>query len=191
MLAYEDHHYTPAEYFAFEEKAAYKSEYRQGRIVAMAGTSLNHNRIAGNAYTALNNVLAGKACETFIGDVRLWIEKKELYTYPDVMVVCGPPEFAAGRTDTLTNPKVIIEVLSESTESYDRGDKFHAYWTLAAFAEYVLIDQYRVQVEYFRRIDEKIWEINILTRPDETLVLKSVGVKIPLQDLYRHVAWEE
>src|SRR5262245_42509893 len=114
MLAKEDRFYTPAEYFALEEQAAYKSEYRQGEIIAMAGGSLNHNRIAKNTCFAIDEALMGKPCESFLGDVRLWIAKKELYTYPDIMVVCGPVELAEGRTDTLTNPLLLIEVLSES-----------------------------------------------------------------------------
>jgi Uma2 family endonuclease len=118
--------------------AVYKSEYRQGKVKAMAGTSLNHNRIAKNACFVIDNALTGKPCESFMGDIRLWIEKKNLYTYPDVIVMCGQPRFAPGRTDTITNPKVIIEVLLKSTTEYDYSDKFHAYWTIDTFEEYVL-----------------------------------------------------
>lgn len=191
MAAQERILYTHEEYFALEEQADYKSEYYQGKIIALAGGSLNHNRIARNTCFAIDEALGEQSCEAFIGDVRLWIEKKDFYTYPDVMVVCGEPEFVAGRTDTITNPQVIIEVLSESTAGYDRGDKFQAYWTLDTFKEYVLIDQYRLQVEYFRRMDEKLWQLQILTTLEEQLTLRSIGVTIPLNQIYRNVTWDE
>ena len=107
------------------------------------------------------------------------------------MVICGEPDFIEGRTDTITNPKVIIEVLSKSTAEYDRSDKFHAYWTLDAFEEYVLIDQYRLQVEYFRRVEEKQWELQVFTQMDDRLALKSIAVQIPLNVIYRNITWDE
>jgi Uma2 family endonuclease len=94
-------------------------------------------------------------------------------------------------TDTITNPQIIIEVLSKSTAEYDRSDKFHAYWTLDSFAEYVLVDQYRVQVEYFRRVSGKQWELQVFTRLDESLSLKSIEVKLPLEQIYQRINWEE
>ncbi len=191
MLTKQHNSYTREEYLLLEEKAEYKSEYRQGEIVAMTGASANHNRVAGNLFNALSNTLQSGPCEVFISDLRLWIERRNLYTYPDVMVICGGLQFVEGRTDTITNPKIIIEVLSKSTEGYNRGDKFHAYWTLDTFEEYILVDQYRVHVEYFRRIDEKVWEINVLTKEDETLNLKSIEVEIPLNKIYRNVTFEE
>jgi Uma2 family endonuclease len=187
MLAQKDHFYTHQEYFAFEEKSEYKNEYRQGEIVAMAGGSANHNRIAGNVFNVLSSAIESKPCEVFISDLRLWAEKKDLYTYPDVMVICGGLEFVEGRTDTITNPKVIIEVLSKSTEAYDRSDKFQAYWSLDSFEEYVLIDQYRVHVEYFRRTSDKEWILRVLTKTDDILKLESIGVEISLNTIYRNV----
>jgi Uma2 family endonuclease len=191
MLAKQLHFYTPEEYLALEEKAEYKSEYYQGEIVAMAGASINHNRITRNVVAALTNAFAAKPCEAFASDLRLWLEKRQYYTYPDVMVVCGDLEFVKGRTDTITNPKVIIEVLSESTENYDRSKKFHAYWTLDSLAEYVLIDQYRPRVEYFRQVSEKEWLLRVLTKVDDVLKLETIGVEIPLETIYHNVAWEE
>jgi Uma2 family endonuclease len=190
MLAEEDRVYTPAEYFTLEELADHKSEYRQGKIFAMAGGSLNHNRIAKNTCFAIDEALT-KACESFLGDIRLWIAKKELYTYPDIIVVCGPAELAEGRTDTLTNPVLLIEVLSESTAGYDRGDKFQAYWTLDSLVEYVMIDQYRPRVEYFQRVSQKEWRLLVLTKLEETLLLESIEVDIPLSQIYRNVTWEK
>ncbi len=179
--------YSPQDYFILEEKAGYKSEYRQGRIVSMAGASADHNRITGNLFNALSNIISARPCEVFMSDLRLWVEARDLYTYPDLMVVCGGPQFLPGRTDTVTNPLLIVEVLSESTAGYDRGEKFHAYWTLASLQEYVLVDQYRLRVEYFRQMSEKEWLLRVLTRPDDLLHLESVGASIPLSQIYRNV----
>jgi Uma2 family endonuclease len=190
MLTHEKHYYTHAEYFAQEEQAETKSEYRRGEIIAMAGTSLNHNRIARNSAFAINQAIKNKPCEVFIGDVRLWIAKKDFFTYPDVMVICGQPVLVEGRPDTVSNPTVVIEVLSESTAGYDRSDKFRAYWTLDSLAEYVLIDQYRQQVEYFRRVSEKEWRLLVLTKPEDALPLESLEVTVPLSEIYRGVTWE-
>jgi Uma2 family endonuclease len=186
----EKHLYTPEEYLILEEKAQYKSEYHQGEIVAMAGASLEHNRIAGNVYAALHNALRATPCDVFMSDLRVLIASENRYTYPDVMVICGEPQFAEGRTDTITNPKFIVEVLSESTVGRDRGDKFYAYWRLDTFEEYVLIDQYRVRVEYFRRVDETLWELRVYTKIEQSLNLPSLRVEIPLSEIYRGVKWE-
>ena len=105
MGARKEGFYTPEEYLALEEQADYKSQYHQGQMVAMAGGTLNHNRITKNTCFAIDNALGDKPCETFIGDVRLWVDRKKMYTYPDVMVVCGEPEFMEGRSDTIINPR--------------------------------------------------------------------------------------
>ncbi len=188
MLAEQPKTYTPEEYLVLEEQAEYKSEYRQGQIVAMTGASLNHNYIVSNVHATLYNLLEATSCRVFSNDLRLWIEKKRLYTYPDILVVCGQPEFIEGRNDTVVNPKVIIEVLSKSTRNYDRGEKFQTYWTLDSLAEYVLIDQYRLQVEYFRQVTEKEWVLRVLVKEDDILELESLQVAIPLNKIYRDVS---
>ena len=191
MLAKEkEFNYTPEQYLALEEQAIDKNEYRQGQIFAMESATLNHNRIAGNICFAMRRRLAGKGCETFIGDVRLSIDRKKMYTYPDVMVVCGEPKFVEERNDTIVNPKVVLEVLSKSTAAYDRSDKFQAYWSLESFEEYVLIDQYRVHVEYFRRQSGKMWELNVFTNIEDVLSLKSIEAEIPLREIYQNVVWD-
>ena len=182
--------YTPQEYLLREEKAEYKSEYYQGKIVALAGASINHNRITRNITTALANVSEVGGCEAFSNDLRVWIEAKNRYVYPDVAVVCGEIDLAEGRDDTIINPKIIIEVLSASTENYDRGDKFRAYWALDSLEEYILVDQYRMRVEYFRQVNERDWFLRVFTKAEEALELKSVGVEIPLEQIYRNVAWD-
>ncbi len=183
--------YSPEDYLAAEEKAAQKSEYYDGKVVAMAGASLNHNRIAGNVYAILNAALSDTPCEVFFVDVKVWIEARNFFTYPDVMAVCGETKFMEDRSDTLTNPTIIIEVLSNSTERYDRKTKFHAYWTLDSLQEYILIDQHRMRVEYFQQISNKEWALRVFTDADEKLLLKAVDIKIPLSDIYRNVVWEE
>ncbi len=186
----EKHFYTLEEYLVLEKKAEYKSEYHQGKIVAMAGASLEHNRIAGNVHAALHRALRTRPCDVFMSDLRVWIAPEKRYTYPDVMVICGQPQFAEGRTDTVSNPKIIIEVLSESTAGRDRGDKFYAYWALDTFEEYVLIDQYRLRVEYFRRVDESLWEIRVYTKTEQALRLPALELEIPLNEIYRGVKME-
>ncbi len=140
MVAKPQKYHSPEEYLALEETAEYRSEYYRGEIFAMAGGSANHNRIARNLLIAFDDALEGKPYEAFITDMRLYVKKNGLYTYPDVMVVCGKLEFVKGRTDTLTNPVVIVEVLSESTEGYDRGTKFELYRAVDTLQDYVLID---------------------------------------------------
>lgn len=189
MLTPKPHLYTPAEYFALEAETAEKYEYYRGEIVAMAGASVNHNRIVGNIFSSLRNAVESKPCEAFFGDVRVWIEARDFFVYPDVMVVCGELQLVEGRNDTLTNPQVICEVLSESTEGYDRGNKFRAYWTLDSLKEYILIDQYRLRVDYFRQVSEKEWRLLVLSQPEENLTLESVGVELPLAEIYRNVAF--
>ena len=143
MQITEQRYYSIEEYLALEEAADYKSEYIDGEIFPMAGGSTNHNRIAGNFYATLNFAFKTEDYEVFMSDVRLWIPKKRIYTYPDVMVVVGKPEYYNNRTDTITNPRVIIEVFSYLTKEYDRSKKFEAYRTIPTVEEYLLLDQNR------------------------------------------------
>lgn len=186
MATQEKQYDIPEAYFDFEEQAEYKSEYHQGQIRAMAGTSWKHNQILVNVSSKLVELLADKPCQIAISDIKLAIESENRYTYPDIMIICGQPQFIEGRNDTIVNPEVIIEILSESTEKIDRGDKFRAYWTLDSLKEYVLIDQYRLRVEYFRQLDEKTWELRVLTRPDDQLTLQSLEISLPLNVIYRN-----
>ncbi|NET60636.1 MAG: Uma2 family endonuclease [Symploca sp. SIO2E6] len=134
-------YYSPEEYLALEEKADCKSEYIDGEIFIMAGGSTNHNQIALNFSTELNFAFKKLDYRVFMSDVRLWIPQRRIYTYPDVMVVVGEPEYHDNRTDTITNPRVIIEVLSPSTKGYDRNKKFEIYRTIPTFEEYLLIGE--------------------------------------------------
>jgi Uma2 family endonuclease len=150
------HHkfYTSTEYLEREVMAEYKSEYRSGAIYEMAHESVAHNRITLNASTSLDQKLEDSLCEVFVLAMRLCITD-EFCTYPDVMVVCGELQYIAEREDTITNPIVIVEVLSESTADYDRGEKFRRYRQIPTLQEYVLIEQTSVHVECYRKSDEQ------------------------------------
>ncbi len=190
MQATQTRDYTPEEYLAIEEFSEYKSEYINGQIIPMAGGSTNHNRIALNFSSALNFAFKQQDYEVFIGDVRLWIPEKRIFTYPDVMIIAGEPEYVNNRTDIIVNPVVIIEVLSKSTQAYDREGKFNAYRTIPSFQEYLLIDQTRIHVEqsfitgkkqgWFREYDEE----------DEAIALAALPFQISLNDLYSKVKFE-
>ena len=190
MQITEQRYYTPEEYLKLEESSEYKNEYIGGQIIPIAGGSTNHNRIEGNFYAALNFALRQQDYEVFIGDVRLWIPNKRIYNYPDVMVVEGEPEYFNNRIDTITNPQVIVEVLSQSTKGYDREGKFEAYRTLATLQEYLLIDQNRIHVEQFSKTGKKRWTLCEYDEEDEAIALSSVSFEISLMDLYNKVKFE-
>jgi Uma2 family endonuclease len=183
--------YTAEEYLALEEAADYKSEYYQGEIFAMAGGTRNHSLITANTTTALNNALEAKPCEVHMSDLRLHVKRNGLYTYPDVMVICGRPEFVQGRNDTVTNPILIVEVLSPSTRDYDRVKKFALYKQLESLREYVLVDSEQVHVTLLRRIEgSDRWTIELYDDPETVLEFESVECQIPLRRMYYKVEFE-
>jgi Uma2 family endonuclease len=178
--------YTPEEYLALERNAEFKSEYLDGRIVAMTGATIEHATIAGNVHGELRLRLRGSRCRAFISDMRVQVGGGRRYTYPDVVAVCGEPQLMDGMLDTLMNPAVIVEVLSPSTEAYDRGEKFLHYRGIETLQEYVLVAQDRVLVERFVRAG-KFWTLSTLTDLDASLEFTSVGCEIPLRDIYERV----
>jgi Uma2 family endonuclease len=183
----EKRYYSPEEYLELEEKAEYKNEYRDGAIVPMTGGTTNHNNIAGNFYVQILLALREKKYNIYIGDVRLWISRYRIYTYPDVMVIKGNPVYEGTGTTTVTNPLLIVEVLSNSTKNYDGGDKFDFYRSLARFQEYILIDQYRFYVKQFAKNQEGKWVLTEYEGEDSILVLESVEFQISFQELYQRV----
>ena len=150
-------YYTPEEYLELEEKAEYKSEYRDGEIVLMTGGTTNHNKIALNLAASLKIALRRKNYDVYIGDVRLWIPRYRQHTYPDVMVIEGQPIYTGTSTTTVMNPMLIAEVLSKSTKNYDQGDKFLYYRSILEFKEYILIDQYQYHVMQYVKTAESQW----------------------------------
>ena len=149
MLKANEKYISIEEYFAREDTAEHRSEYYRGDVFAMAGGTPNHNRITVNLSSLLNAQFRGGPCEAFSIDLRVQVAKDIHYTYPDVVVVCGELILAEGRSDIITNPVVIMEVLSESTRDYDRGTKFTAYRSMETLPDYILIDQDTVHIEYF------------------------------------------
>jgi len=190
MQVTEKKYYTPEEYLVVEEAANFKSEYIDGQIIPMAGGTANHNRLAGNFYAILNFGFRQQNYEVFNSDMRLWIAKRRIYTYPDVTVVAGEPEFFNNRTDIITNPLIIIEVLSQSTKGYDREGKFAAYRTIGTFQEYLLIDQTRMRVEQYSKTSKKRWTLCEYDEEDEAISLISVPFEISMQNLYNKVKFE-
>jgi Uma2 family endonuclease len=187
MQLTEKQYYTPDEYLELEATANYKSEYIEGQIIPMAGASINHNRISLNLSSELNFAFRNTNYEVFMGDIRLWIPQQLIYTYPDVMIIADAPEFFNNRTDTITNPQVIIEVLSKSTKGYDREDKFAAYRTIPSFQEYLLIDQTRIHVEQFSKTGKKRWNLCEYDEEDKNISLATLPFEISLQYLYNKV----
>ena len=190
MQITQQRYYTPEEYLELEEAADYRSEYINGQIIPMAGGTANHNRISLNLSAALNFAFRQQDYEVFMGDVRLWITQKRTYTYPDVMILAGEPEFFNNRKDIILNPQIIVEVLSKSTKGYDREDKFEAYRTISTFQEYLLIDQTRIHVDQFSKTGKKQWALREYDEEDEAIALVSVPFEISLQDLYNKVKFE-
>jgi Uma2 family endonuclease len=182
---------TPAEYLVRERRAEFKSEYFHGETFAMAGASREHNLIVGNLVREVGNGLKGRTCEVYPSDMRVKVAASGLYTYPDVTVVCGPPEFEDEQADTLLNPTVLFEVLSESTEAYDRGAKSAQYRRLASLQEYVLVAQDRPQVErYVRQPQGGGWMLREVTQLDQVLALDAISIQIPLAEIYRQITWK-
>jgi Uma2 family endonuclease len=181
--------FTPEEYLAREETAEYKSEYHDGEIVPMTGGSINHNRIAGNIYGLLYNALRFTECEAFGSDMRLWVSIYSLYTYPDITVICGAPLFYGNRNDTITNPVLIIEVLSPSTEDYDRGRKFQFYRTLPSLQAYLLIHQDLPYVEHFQKLPDGRWVLSEFQGMEAVITLESPNAELRLERIYERVAW--
>ncbi len=178
---------SPAAYFELEAEAETKHEYHRGEIFDMTGASARHNLIASNLITLLNNALGETDCFVFPGDIKVEVEPGEHYTYPDVSIVCGEVAFAAGRDDVIANPVVIVEVLSRSTEDYDRGSKFKAYRKLASLRDYLLVDQYSVSVEHFSTDGGGTWHLAEYEDRSDRLTIRSVAVELSLAEIYHRI----
>jgi len=180
-------HLTEAEYLALDRTAAVRSELLDGEMFAMAGASLSHVRITGNVYASLRAQLERRGCEVFTSDLRVRVPRTGLFTYPDLVIVCGEPELYDDEAmDTLLNPALIVEVLSDTTEAYDRGEKFAHYRTIESLEGYVLVAQDRVLVEHYARQGD-LWVLRAADRPDQTVELASVGCELALADVYQRV----
>lgn len=177
---------SPAEFLAFERAAERKHQYVGGAVFAMAGASREHNLLVGNIVRALGNALRDRPCEVYPSDMRVKAETADFYTYPDVSVVCAEPHFEDDAFDTLLNPRVIIEVLSEHTEAYDRGKKFELYRQVPSLTDYVLVSQSERLIEHFVRQPDDSWTLREI-RPGKPLRLVSLDCQLYVEDIYLKV----
>jgi Uma2 family endonuclease len=179
------------EYLAMERNSNTRHEYLNGEVFAMGGASPNHVLVVTNVVAELRTQLKKRPCTVYSTDLRVKVSPTGLYTYPDVVVVCGKPIFDQEQRDTLVNPTVIVEVLSDTTKDYDRGGKFEHYRTIQAFEEYVLIFPDKPHVEHFTRQPENRWLLSETNRLDDCITLGSVGCTLSLSEVYDKVDIEK
>ena len=183
-------YFTPEEYLQIERKASFKSQFYRGEMFAMAGASQRHNLLVSNLVTSINTLLRETSCQVYPSDMRVKVSQTGLYTYPDVVVVCERPQFDDTQNDTLLNPRVLVEVLSESTEAYDRGPKFEQYRRLESLQEYILVAQDRRYVELYQRQPNNHWLLSEFQSPADAIPVTSVAVTLHLSDIYFKVDFE-
>jgi len=182
---------TAAEYLAIERAAKFKSEFFNGEMFAMAGASRLHNRVNSNLEIEIGSRIKGGRCQSFSRDLRVLVDRTGLYTYPDLIVACGELEFSENDPDTLVNPTILIEVLSTSTEKYDRGLKFRHYQQIPSLKEYLLVAQDEALVERFVRLDDGQWGLISFVGLEAELAFAAIPVRIPLADVYAGVEFPE
>ena len=180
---------TPEEYLAFDRQSDIRNEYISGEIVPVPASTERHGLILVNSVFTLEKQLRGGPCRVYSGGPRLCLDPRTLYVYPDVMVVCGPRDYRDDLKDTVTNPKLVAEVLSPSTRDYDLGGKASMYRSLPSLSELLLIEQDRIWIEHHRRLPNGHWDIEDVMDGDATLVIESVGIQIAVSDIYSHIAW--
>jgi len=184
MLQPEKKFFSLEEYFEIENRAEFKSEYYHGELFAMAGASIAHNLIVSNLITALNNSLSDSDCFVFPSDVKVQVDPALHYTYPDVSVVCNEIEYFENKNDTIVNPVVIFEVLSQSTIDYDRGTKFKEYRKIKSLKDYILVDQYNIFVEHFLKNESGFWSLREFDRITDSFNIRSIDVHMFLLKIY-------
>lgn len=182
--AFKYNYLTADEYLEAERNASGKNELMNGKIITMTGASLKHNRIVRNLIIGIGSFLKGKSCEVFPSDMRVNIPATNSFTYPDLTIVCGKPELLDDHFDSLLNPVVIIEVLSPSTESYDRGNKFFTYQQIPSLKEYILVDSTSCTIQTILKKDDGLWQFDTIANLAATLTIQSIGQTIVLSDVY-------
>lgn len=178
------------EYLALEAQSEYKHEYHAGQVTAMSGGTLNHSRLGGRAFGFIRDQIREKnsGCEVFNSDARVYIPRQQRFVYPDATMVCGPVQTADEDPEALINPRLIVEVLSPSTEVHDRNAKFEAYVSLEGFQEYVLIDSQKPRVDVFFREDARTWQFRMYTGLEDNIRIHSLEADWPMAELY--AGWE-
>ncbi|PKO22818.1 MAG: hypothetical protein CVU38_07350 [Chloroflexi bacterium HGW-Chloroflexi-1] len=184
-------HFTPEEYLALERRAETKSEYWNGQIYALAGASSAHNTIVANLIISLGVQLKGRPCTVYPSDMRVKVAQTGLYTYPDVLVLCGKARFDDLHRDTLLNPTVLIEVLSPTTETYDRGAKFAFYRSLESLTDYLLVAQDSPKIEHYALQPNDKWLLSDYKGLDAVAQVASIDCALPLADVYDKIDWSE
>ena len=180
--------FTESEYLELERNADFKSEYYNGETFAMAGASLIHNKIVSNLIFLFNQFLKDKPCDVYPSDLRLQVEKSGLYTYPDITIVCGKAELLDNKFDTLKNPTILIEVLSDSTEKYDRGQKFSFYREIPSLKEYILVSSKTMKIEKFKRLEDGNY-LYIESNEHQPFPIDSIDMNLNLEDVYNKIDW--
>lgn len=183
--------WTGKDYLAFERESDEKHEFVDGVVYAMTGASERHNLVTGSTYASLYSQLRKRPCRVYPSDMRVKVAQTGIYTYPDISIVCEPPRFEDDQQDTLLNPVVLIEVLSPSTENYDRGKKFQHYRTLESLQEYLLIAQDSPHIEHYRRQTDNQWLLTDVAQADAVIELPSIACMLALADVYEKVDFEE
>ncbi len=178
---------TPEEYLAIERAAPYRSEYFRGEMFAMAGGTPEHSLIKTNLTSALNGLLKGKPCSVYDSDLRILVSATGLYTYPDASVACEPLQHVDGRRDTILNPILLVEVLSDGSEAYDRGKKFDHYRSIESLREYIIVSQDRPKVERYARNPDDTWTLTDKAGMSESLDLIAIQGKLSLADVFDKV----
>lgn len=183
---------SPEDYLAQERNAEFKSEYLNGEIYAMAGASRNHNQITSNLVVSLGSQLANEPCGVYVSDMKVRTRTTETskYSYPDVVMTCGEELFEDSQGDVLLNPQIIIEVLSNSTEAYDRGLKFFHYQLIPSLQEYLLVSQHYCRIEHYQRRADKQWVYREFHQMEDTIPLATVDCLLQVKDVYRRVIWK-
>jgi len=185
------HYITPEEYLAKERLADYKSEYYKGEIFAFAGASREHILIVTNLISTIHLQLRKRNCEIYSNDMRVKVNPTGLYTYPDVVVVCGKPQFEDDEHDTLLNPFVLIEVLSPSTEDYDRGTKFEHYRTIESLSDYILVAQHKIHVAHYVRQSDRSWLFSEFKSAKDKFQIQSIGCELSVAEIYEKIENEK
>jgi Uma2 family endonuclease len=188
MSTQPEHQYTPEDYLVFDRASENKNEFLDGVIYAMGGATARHVQIVGNVARELGNQLRDKPCVVYSADLRVQVSQGGLYAYPDVVIVCGDPTFIDSNLDTLTNPLLIVEVLSDSTKNYDRGEKFERYRSIKSFREYLLIAQDKVHVEQYIRQDDGSWVLRETNNLSDIIELDSIACRIPVAEIYLKIS---
>jgi Uma2 family endonuclease len=184
-------YYTPEQYLELEEKSETRNEYLDGEIMPMAGGTTNHNQIAGNFYRAFPLTINDQDYYIYINDVKLWIPDYRFYTYPDLMIIEGKPIYQSENSNIVTNPQIIIEVLSDSTQNYDKTEKFRAYRTLPSLREYILISQSSYYIEQFIKQTEHQWLFNAIEGENNHLALTSIDFSLSFSQIYQRIVFQK